>query len=120
MLERKLMKKFISMFVVSCCILLCSCSFNSSQSDASSGAILPTQSVVKNADAASNNKLTMGGLIALVKKDTLTLDDFSSFTNGTNHESEYSLTKYLSENYFSKNDIIELARSVHFNDSGVD
>ncbi|SPF45905.1 exported hypothetical protein [Candidatus Desulfosporosinus infrequens] len=89
------MKKFISMFVLSCCILLCSCSFNSSQSDASSGAILPTQSVVENAGAASNNKLTMDDLIALVKKDTLTLDDFSSFTNGTNHESEYSLTNNI-------------------------
>ena len=86
------MREFIFVFIVSCCILLCSCSSHPSKSDASSGAILPTQIAVENADVASNKKLTMDGLIALVKKDMLTLDDFSSYTNGTNHEPEFSLT----------------------------
>jgi len=86
------MKKFISIFLLSGCILLYSCSLHSSKNDASSGAIFPTQIAVENTGAASNNKLTMDGLIALIQKDLLMLDDFSSFTNGTNRESEYSLT----------------------------
>jgi hypothetical protein len=84
------MKKFISMFILSSCIFLCSCSYNSSQSAASS--VKSTQIAVDNTGATSSNKLTMDGLIALVKKDTLSLSDFNSFTNGTNHELEQSLT----------------------------
>ncbi len=87
------MKKFISMFFLCCGILLLyGCSFHSSRSDGSSGKILPIQIVAENTGAARDHKLTMDGLIALVKKDALTLDDFSSFTNGTKHEAEYSLT----------------------------
>lgn len=87
MIEREEMKRFISMFIVSCCILLSNCSFHSSQNDVSDAKTSSVQSAVENVGAA-NKELTMDGLIALIKKNTLALDDFSSFTNGTNHNPE--------------------------------